>query len=129
MNLTAGRDEMVDGKGGLRPHWSGLLSAFTGLGSRGLADCARRLDRAFEDEGMASILPGAEGQTWRCDPVPLLISADEFTLLASGLAQRASLLSAVLGDVYGSQSLLADGVLPPALLFANPAFLRVTGLG
>lgn len=117
-------DEMVDGRGGLRPHWRGLLGAFGGLGPGGLAERLRLLDRAFDEEGVSSILPGAAGQAWRCDPVPLLVPAAEFAALESGLAQRADLLEAILRDLYGAQSLLADGVLPPALVYANPAWLR-----
>nr|WP_283949580.1 circularly permuted type 2 ATP-grasp protein [Limobrevibacterium gyesilva] len=61
---------------------------------------------------------------WRCDPIPLLIPQDEFTALEAGLAQRARLLEAILQDIYGKQTLLADGTLPPALVFPNPGFLR-----
>lgn len=117
-------DEMVDGRAGLRPHWRGLLGAFSALGEGGLAARARRLDRAFEEEGLSSVLPGATEQAWRCDPVPLPLRAAEFAGLAAGLAQRAALLEAVLGDIYGRQSVLADGVLPPAIVYANPGYLR-----
>jgi len=123
-----GVDEMVDGQGGIRPQWRGLLGVLGALGEGGLAERARRLDRAFDDEGVTSILPGANDHSWRCDPVPLLISAAEFAELQAGLAQRARLMQAILADIYGSQSLLADGVLPPALVFANPAYLRPCGI-
>ncbi|HTU55149.1 MAG TPA: circularly permuted type 2 ATP-grasp protein, partial [Acetobacteraceae bacterium] len=42
----------------------------------------------------------------------------------AGLAQRARLMAAILADLYGPQRLLAEGKLPPALVFANPGFLR-----
>ncbi|HEY2134158.1 MAG TPA: circularly permuted type 2 ATP-grasp protein [Acetobacteraceae bacterium] len=117
---------MVDGRGGLRPHWRTLLGAFSALGADGLAARARRLDRAFEEEGVTSLLPGVStgAQRWRCDPIPLPIPEGEFAEIETGLAQRARLLEAVLQDIYGRQELLADGVLPPALVFANPCFLR-----
>ena len=38
--------------------------------------------------------------------------------------QRARLLNLMLADLYGSQSLLASGHLPPELIFAHPGFLR-----
>src|SRR5271166_1953121 len=124
VTLPVGLDEMVDGRGGLRPHWRGLLGAFSALGEGGLQEAARRVDRAFEDEGVASILPGVERLAWRCDPIPLPLIANEFQALATGLAQRATLLAALLADLYGGQSLLSDGVLPPALVYPNPGFLR-----
>ncbi len=118
-------DEMVDGCGGIRPPWRSLLAALRSLPEGGLTDAANRLDRAFEEEGVTSLLPGPDSMgIWRCDPVPLLLSAGEFAALETALAQRARLLEAILGDLYGPQTLLADGALPPALAFANPGFLR-----
>ena len=90
VTLPVGLDEMVDGHGGLRPHWRGLLGAFSTLGEGGLQEAARRVDRAFEDEGVTSILPGVERLAWRCDPIPLPLLASEFQELATGLAQRAT---------------------------------------
>ena len=119
-----GVDEMVDGQGGLRPHWRQLIGTFSALAEGGLAEHARKLNAAFDDEGVTGILPGAGKQSWRCDPLPLPIMATEFATLTQGLAQRAELLEAVLNDVYGAQSLLADGVIPPAVVYANDAFLR-----
>ena len=118
-------DEMVDGKGGLRPQWRGLIGTFASLGG-GLAERAARLQRAFEEEGVTSMLPGASAadNAWRCDPVPLPITSGEFAVIEAGLIQRARLLEAVLADLYGRQSLLSDGVLPPSLVYANRGFLR-----
>src|ERR1700677_1116213 len=124
VTLPEGLDEMVDGRGGLRPHWRGLLGALASLAEGGLQEAARRVDRALEDEGVTSILPGVERLSWRCDPIPLPLPAAEFQQLAAGLAQRATLLAALLADLYGKQSLLSDGVLPPALVYPNPGFLR-----
>ncbi len=118
-------DEMVDGRGGVRPHWRMLLGILGGMGEGVLGERARRLDRAFEDEGMAGVLPGSKREAaWRCDPLPLVLPAAEFAALEAGITQRARLLEAVLGDLYGPQSLLAEGAVPPEMVFANPAFLR-----
>ena len=118
-------DEMVDGTGRIRTHWRGLMGAFSVV-AEDLSERARRLDVAFAEEGVTSVLPGAGAadRAWRCDPVPLPISSDEFAALEAGLDQRARLLEAVLEDIYGPQKLLAEGLLPPALVFANPTWLR-----
>jgi uncharacterized circularly permuted ATP-grasp superfamily protein/uncharacterized alpha-E superfamily protein len=118
-------DEMVDGRGGVRPHWRMLLGILGGMGEGVLGERARRLDRAFEDEGMAGVLPGSKREVlWRCDPLPLVLPAEEFAALEAGIAQRARLLEALLADLYGPQRLLAEGAIPPEVVFANPAFLR-----
>ncbi|WP_052389584.1 circularly permuted type 2 ATP-grasp protein [Belnapia moabensis] len=120
-------DEMVDGAGGFRPHWRPLLGALADLGREVLAERALLIDRFLADEGVTSLLAPQEGSpaaAWRCDPVPLILPPAEFDALEAGLAQRATLLEAVLQDVYGPQRLLAEGALPPALVHANPAFLR-----
>jgi len=105
-------DEMVDGQGGVRPHWRGLLGAISAIGADALAACAARLDQADEEPG------------WAVDPVPLPLPAAEFAVLAEGLTQRAGLLEALLGDIYGAQRTLEAGLLPTALVYASPAFQR-----
>jgi uncharacterized circularly permuted ATP-grasp superfamily protein/uncharacterized alpha-E superfamily protein len=117
-------DEMVDGKGGLRPQWRSLLAVLTELTHETLADRADRLGRTAEEEGITGVLPGAAPDPWRFDPVPLPLPQSEFAVLETGLAQRARLLDALLADVYGPQRVLAEGALPPPLVFANPGFLR-----
>jgi uncharacterized circularly permuted ATP-grasp superfamily protein/uncharacterized alpha-E superfamily protein len=119
---------MVDGAGRIRPAWRGLLGAFSALGYAQLAERARRLDHAFEEESVATVLGEAGGsrarRPWRCDPVPLILPASDFAALEAGLAQRARLMSAVLDDLYGPQTLLGSGAVPARLLHANPHFLR-----
>lgn len=107
--LRDGIDEMVDGSRQLRPHWRGVLGGLSML-SDNLTNRQRRLDQAFEDDGVRSILPGApldgrgEGNgLWHCDPIPLPISAREFAELEVALAQRAALFEALLEDLYGAQ--------------------------
>ena len=125
LNFPTAIDEMVDGRGQLRPHWRDLLGSFSLLGEGGLAERGRRLDRGFAEDGVTSVMPGEAALRWRCDPVPLLIPAQEFAAVEAGLAQRARLLSLVLDDIYGAQDLLASGALPPAMVFANPHYIRL----
>ena len=116
-------DEMVDGNRGVRPGWRGLLGVLAGLGRDVLTERSQRLDRLAAEEGPPSLLPGAP-ETWRFDPIPLPLTQAEFSAIEAGLIQRARLLDAILGDVYGEQRLLALGALPPALVYANTGFLR-----
>src|SRR3978361_862853 len=117
-------DEMADGSGHAKPHWRPLLSTMFALGHETLAQRAGMLDQAFAEEGITAILPGERAVNWRCDPIPLLMSAAEFSSLEAGLAQRAQLMELILADLYGPQTLLADRLIPPELVYGNPAFLR-----
>ena len=112
MTGSGAADEMVNGQGGVRPHWRAVLGALSGLDKAVLAERVRRLGLAAEEEGAAP--------SWRCDPVPLPLAAREFAALERGLEQRARLLELLLADIYGPQRMLSSGTLPPALLHANP---------
>ena len=61
---------------------------------------------------------------WNLDAIPLVIPPSEWSQLEAGLIQRARLLNLILADLYGPQQLLHGGLIPPALVFANPGFWR-----
>jgi uncharacterized circularly permuted ATP-grasp superfamily protein len=59
----------------------------------------------------------AEGVTFgdgpfHLDPVPRVISADDWSALEAGLLQRVRALDAFCADVYGERRIVADGVVP-----------------
>jgi len=66
----------------------------------------------------------ATTRAWPLDPIPLVLDEREWTQIESAVVQRATLINALLADFYGPQRVLRDKQLPPALLLANPRFLR-----
>ena len=120
-------DEMLSPQGGIHPHWSGFVEQMDALGS---AEIERRWDfaqRLLHENGVSYNVygdPRGIDRPWVLDAVPMMISAREWSVLERGLTQRARLLNLVLADIYGSQRLLKDGVLPPELIFGHPGFLR-----
>jgi uncharacterized circularly permuted ATP-grasp superfamily protein/uncharacterized alpha-E superfamily protein len=128
MNESLPLDEMVDGTSHVRPHWRAVFGTIFSLGHDTLAERARLLERAFVEEGITAMLPGDQPVNWRCDPIPLILSAEEFSGLETGLAQRARLIDAILADVYGPGRLVETGAIPPDLVYGNPAFLRPCGI-
>ncbi|GHH11090.1 hypothetical protein GCM10008023_09660 [Sphingomonas glacialis] len=56
------------------------------------------------------------------DIVPRIFLADEWERLSVGLVQRVEAINAFLHDIYGERRILAEGVLPPDLIFGNPQF-------
>ena len=82
----------------------------------------RRLHNVLDENDLSSSMGGNHKGT---DPIPLVITAEEWKTLDTGIAQRARLFNVLAKDIYGEQSLWKKGKLPAALLFANPDFLQV----
>ncbi|MDQ6698957.1 MAG: circularly permuted type 2 ATP-grasp protein [Acidobacteriota bacterium] len=110
-----------------RPHWAGFMEALQAIGSDELAKRWERAQRRIRENGITYNIYGdplGANRPWNIDPIPLLIPADEWRYIEAGIVQRAHLLGMLLEDIYGPQRLLAEGHIPGALIFANPAFLR-----
>lgn len=56
------------------------------------------------------------------DVIPRLITAPEWEKLTVGLEQRVRTLNAFLSDIYGPAEVLRAGIVPPDLIYQNPAF-------
>ncbi len=131
---TAGRfDECRAADGSVRPHWAEffrLLGANAPATLRSAhAACQRSI---IEQDVSMNVYAGArsDAQPWPLDVVPLLIAADDWSQLTTGLRQRAHLLNEILRDLYGPQKLLRSASIPATLAMANPQFLRpCVGLG
>ena len=111
----------------LRPHWQSLEKALNAMGAEALAQLQRRVRRMRHEDGATYNLfddTAERGIPWALEMIPLPLTAPEWAKLEAGLMQRAHLLEQILADVYGPQDLLKQGHLPPALVFANPQFLR-----
>jgi uncharacterized circularly permuted ATP-grasp superfamily protein/uncharacterized alpha-E superfamily protein len=120
-------DEMKAAQGGVRPHWAPLMHGIAALGAEGLRDRRESARQLLREHGVTyNVYADGESaeRTWELDVLPFVIDAAEWAQLETGLIQRTRLLNLVLADIYGLQQLLKDGLLPPALLHANPGFLR-----
>ena len=82
----------------------------------------RRLHNVLDENDLSSSMSISHKGT---DPIPLVITTDEWKTLEAGVAQRARLFNALASDIYGEQRLWKEGKLPAALLFASPDFLQV----
>ncbi len=110
-----------------RPHWAGLIESLHAIGSQELARRWATAERRISENGVTyNVYEDTLGanRPWSLDLIPLLIAAKEWRFIEAGIIQRAQLLELTLADLYGPQKLVKDGCIPPALLFANPEFLR-----
>ena len=120
-----GVDELVSAHG-VSPIHSGVADSLRLAGPTGLTKWADRVRSFIADEGITygSRDPGSAARGWSLDPIPVLLSAPEWDRLESGLAQRAVLLDAVLGDLYGERQLVRRGLLPPETFLGHTGFLH-----
>ena len=117
-------DELVTGQKSIRYHWQGILSVIRSLPG-GLVERVESARRQLEESGATvNLLDDRGAPRWIFDPLPFVITPDEWSQIESGVIQRARLLDAVLADVYGPQTLLKERLLPPMLVHANRHFLR-----
>jgi uncharacterized circularly permuted ATP-grasp superfamily protein/uncharacterized alpha-E superfamily protein len=120
-------DEAFDSEGGVRSHWAPFLGSLRDLGLPALIRRWAEVKHLIRENGVTYNVygdPRGMERPWQLDPIPLLIPPEDTRRLESGLAQRGRLLEALLRDLYGPQDTLAAGLVPPELVFANPAFLR-----
>ena len=120
-------DEMYAGEGKILPHWRVLMQELDELGREGLERRHLEAQRLLRENGVTfNIYDGLHGMArpWELDPIPLFISAEEWSIIEAGLVQRAELLNLVLADIYGPQQLLKEGLLPPEVVFGHAGFQR-----
>ena len=128
-------DELRAGGGGaLRPVWQRfahwLPRSLGGIGDIGEAELDRRLAQVAQQirhDGVTHNVFGDAGvasRPWSLELLPLLIEPADWAQIERGAVQRAALLEAMLDDLYGEQTLLQRGLLPPALLLRHPGYLR-----
>jgi uncharacterized circularly permuted ATP-grasp superfamily protein/uncharacterized alpha-E superfamily protein len=120
-------DELIGRDGNVRPHWQPFVDQFLGMAAPDRAAATDMAQRLLRENGVTHMVADdADGDSrpWTLDLFPLLVDPDDWATLEAGLIQRATVLNAALQDLYGPQRLLREGVLPPALVFGNPQFLR-----
>ncbi|MGN6275029.1 MAG: circularly permuted type 2 ATP-grasp protein [Solirubrobacterales bacterium] len=101
-------DEAFDDQGAPRPHYLEVLEALV----EDLAELPERIGARVSASGLTF----GDGVEISVDPVPRLLTADEWERLEAGLLQRARALNAFLVDAYGPQRIFDAGVVPRRLL-------------
>jgi uncharacterized circularly permuted ATP-grasp superfamily protein/uncharacterized alpha-E superfamily protein len=120
-------NEMTDSRGLLRPHWKSFGQKIQHWNSDERHAIAAAASGMIADLGTTYNVysdAGGAGQPFQLDPIPLVISPSEWATISAGLEQRIRLIEAVLADLYGPQTLLKDGLVPPDLVHSSPAFLQ-----
>ncbi|MBN1007924.1 circularly permuted type 2 ATP-grasp protein [Amphritea pacifica] len=120
----SGYDEVYGDQSQIQGHWQYLLDGLKTLGVQGIRERQLKAERILRDDGATYNNGSLSATTWQLDPVPALISSEEWAAIEAGLQERAELLDLVLKDVYGKRDLIRLGILPPELLYSHGGFLR-----
>lgn len=108
-----------------RPHWQHLAPWLQHALPEVRASLTTQASRMVKELGTTYNVfsdAGGAGQPYELDPIPLPISEADWLTVRTGLEQRARLLDAVLADLFGPQSLLASGLVPPDLIHSSKLF-------
>ena len=119
-------DEMLDAEGEFRPGWEGLAGYLGRISHQEIVRLQRESSRRLKEQGVYyHVYDDPEGvrRTWKLDPLPLLIPDSDWRRLAAGLAQRARLMSMLLGDIYGAQHCIRENWIPPEVIFQHPGYI------
>jgi uncharacterized circularly permuted ATP-grasp superfamily protein/uncharacterized alpha-E superfamily protein len=120
-------DEMYATEQKVLPYWERFIAALDNISSEELERRRREAQRLLRKNGVTYNVYGDSinlTRPWRLDPIPLLISDEEWRIIEAGLKQRAELLDLILKDIYGGQTLLKKGLLPLDLVLGHPGFLH-----
>jgi uncharacterized circularly permuted ATP-grasp superfamily protein/uncharacterized alpha-E superfamily protein len=107
--------------------WAQFFACVPQKNAPSLNQRAASLARQIRDNGVTYNVYADEGgpqRPWSLDLFPLIVEPDSWQQIEVGILQRMRLLERVMADVYGPQQLLAQGLLPPALVQGHPGYLR-----
>lgn len=112
--------------GSIREHWRYVLGSVEAMGIEGLQERQKKAQRILRDDGATYNVYSQPlaSQTWPLDPIPLIIESEEWSETERGLLERVELLNLLLEDIYGDQTVIRNGVIPPELILSHPGFLR-----
>ena len=119
-------DEMLTAEGEVRPHWQQFFGHLDAAAPEEMRQRLEFVDRRILENGVTYNVyaaPDGADRPWALDPLPLIIPPEEWAQVSAAVAQRAALLNAILADLYGEQHLLAEGLLPPALVYGQHGYL------
>ena len=107
-----------------RPLWEHIRRAGQSL----LSEKRREAHWTLQTDGVTFTVYGDEEEgierVWPFDLLPRIIPAAEWAPIEAGLKQRVRALNVFLRDLYGTQRVLSDGVVPAELIYRGKDFRR-----
>ncbi|MBD8544546.1 circularly permuted type 2 ATP-grasp protein [Oxalobacteraceae sp. CFBP 8761] len=122
-----GFDEMLGADKAPRAHWRAMLANLEHEAPDMMRQRLEMVQRQVRENGVSyNVLAdaGTRPRQWDLNVLPLILPHEEWSGIEAAVIQRATLLNKILGDVYGEQAMLREGLLPSALIHGHAGFLR-----
>ena len=119
-------DEMFSSNG-IRDPYKNFVSAIADLPSIEMTHKDEMAKKLFMSQGVTfTVYNSGEGieKIFPFDIIPRIITSDEWNLIEAGIRQRLKALNIFLRDIYHSQFVLNDRIVPAQLIYSCPNFLR-----
>ncbi|MFK7892746.1 MAG: circularly permuted type 2 ATP-grasp protein [Granulosicoccus sp.] len=126
-SATLQHDETRDMQGNLAPNWKMINNRLNQLTKTQIVSRQAEIARQLRANGIAYNPTPDEthsSRPWALDLAPFVIEPADWQKLQEALQQRARLKRALLRNIYSTQSLIRDGLLPAAMIYAHKGYLR-----
>src|SRR5580698_4997609 len=120
-------DEMYGQNALVREHYRKVIDYISGESADDLNKKEELAKRLFMTQGITfTVYNSGEGieKIFPFDIIPRIITAAEWNYIEKGIRQRLKALNLFLKDVYNSQFILKDGIVPYEMVYSCPHFLR-----
>ncbi|TDO22874.1 circularly permuted type 2 ATP-grasp protein [Pedobacter duraquae] len=120
-------DEMYISEQNLRGQYHRILNYLQKESASDLNKKEELAKRLFMSQGITfTVYDSGEGieKIFPFDIIPRVITASEWAFIEKGIKQRLKALNLFLKDVYSNQFIIKDKVIPAALIYSCPHFLR-----
>jgi carboxylate-amine ligase len=121
-------DEAVSEGGQVLPHYGFLFRVLDRLGPRGMTAAESALRSEQRARGVTFRVAGEPDRLFPLDLVPRIVTAEDWSTLSAGVAQRVRALERFVRDVYGPREIVADGVVPARVVDGAPGRNRTGAL-
>ncbi|MDD5203735.1 MAG: circularly permuted type 2 ATP-grasp protein, partial [Sulfurimonas sp.] len=114
--LKASLDEMFDENKTIKKHWQEIADSLESSGFDELESKQNEIDWFLKENDVTynvyENLDAKVNRSWNLDPIPFVISSEEWDEVAIGLKQRAKLLNLILKDLYNERKLIKENIIP-----------------
>jgi uncharacterized circularly permuted ATP-grasp superfamily protein len=120
-------DELFAGPGQARPGAQLLVQRLASLSGDDLQRRQQAAERAFLNKGITFNVYGSDDgieKVWPFDIIPRIVEAPDWQLIERGLEQRIRALNLFIGDLYGPQAILRDGIIPAHVIHSAKGYLK-----